>query len=51
MRKWARSMSKFAEKVNKWYKSGLWSLRMVRDALEKGKITQEEYDEIVGADE
>jgi len=41
-------MSKFAEKVKKWYEAGLWSLRMVGDALEKGKITQEEYDEIVG---
>ena len=36
-------MSNFAKKV------GLWNLRMVQNALEKGRITQVEYDEIVNA--
>ena len=41
-------MSNFAKKVKAWYDAGLWTLRMVGDALTKGRITQEEYDEIVG---
>lgn len=44
----AARMSNFAKKVKAWYDAGLWTLRMVGDALTKGRITQEEYDEIVG---
>lgn len=42
-------MSSFAKKVKAWYEAGLWNLRMVQNALEKGRITQAEYDEIVNA--
>lgn len=41
-------MSKFAEKVKKYYDAGIWTKKMVRDAVEKGKITEEEYHIIVG---
>ena len=36
------------DKIAKWYKQGLWTEEMVRQALEKGVITEEEYLEIVG---
>lgn len=35
-------------KIEKWYKMGLWDDAMVRDAVEKGVITAEEYEEITG---
>lgn len=35
------------EKIARWYKLGLWTVEMVRFALEKGVITQDEYDEII----
>ena len=35
------------EKIKKWYPK-LWSLEMVRDAVEKGVITAAEYKEITG---
>lgn len=39
------------EKISKWFRMGLWSEAMVRSAVEKGVITQTEYDEILeGAD-
>ena len=41
-------MSKFAEKVRQWYHAGIWTLEMVRNAVIKGKITEDEYHEIVG---
>lgn len=41
-------MSKFAEKVARYYQMGVWTKRMVEDALAKGRITQDEYDQIVG---
>ena len=41
-------MSNFAKKVKKFYDDGLWSKARVRDAVEKGKITEAEYEEIVG---
>jgi hypothetical protein len=40
-------MSEFAKKVKKYYDGGLWGLARVQKALEIGKITQEEYEEIV----
>lgn len=36
------------EKIKKWYDSGMWTKRMVRNAVVKGKITEEEYTEITG---
>jgi phage uncharacterized protein, XkdX family len=41
-------MSNFAKKVKKFYDEGLWSKSRVHDAVEKGKITEAEYEEIVG---
>lgn len=41
-------MSKKYNTVKKYYDKGLWSERMVRDAVEKGWITAEEFAEIVG---
>ncbi len=41
-------MSSFARKVKKYYDDGLWSKARVRDAVEKGRITEAEYEEIVG---
>lgn len=36
------------EKIKKWYEEGLWTKAMVRNAVKKGKITAEQYEEIVG---
>ena len=36
------------EKIKKWYEEGLWTKAMVRNAVKKGKITDEQYEEIVG---
>lgn len=36
------------EKIKNWYDSGLWTKAMVRNAVRKGKITEEQYEEIVG---
>jgi len=35
------------EKINKWYKQGLWTAEMVRTAVEKGVITPEQEREIL----
>lgn len=35
------------EKIMKWYPE-LWTLEMVRNAVEKGVITTTEYSEITG---
>ena len=34
------------EKIKKWYESGMWTKKMVRNAVIKGKITEDEYTEI-----
>lgn len=34
------------EKIKRWYEQGLWTAEMVRNAVIKGKLT-EEYREIV----
>ena len=34
-------------KVAYWYKYGLWTDKMVQDAVKKGKLTAEEADEIL----
>lgn len=36
------------EKIKKWYESGMWTKKMVRNAVVKGKITEAEYTEITG---
>jgi hypothetical protein len=36
------------EKIKKWYEQGLWTAEMVRNAVIKGKLTEDEYREIVG---
>lgn len=35
------------EKIKRWYPM-LWSIQMVREAVEKGKLTPEEFQEITG---
>ena len=36
------------DRILKWYKQGLWNKQMVADAVTKGIITAEQYEEIVG---
>ena len=36
------------EKIEKWYEQGWWTAEIVRDAVVKGKLTEDEYLEIVG---
>ena len=36
------------EKIKRWYEQGLWTTEMVRNAVIKGKLTEDEYREIVG---
>lgn len=36
------------EKIKRWYEEGLWTKTMVRNAVRKGKITAEQYEQIVG---
>lgn len=35
------------EKIKAWYKFDLWTKEMVRNAVVKGKLTEDEYNEIV----
>lgn len=35
-------------KIKNWYEQGHWTVEMVENAAKKGKITQEECDEILG---
>lgn len=39
------------EKIEKWYKQGLWSEEMVMNAVRKGVITEDEANEILGKEE
>lgn len=36
------------EKIKKWYETGMWTKKMVYNAVVKGKITAEEYEIITG---
>ena len=36
------------EKIAKWYKQGLWTKTMVKNAVKKGVLTAGNYTEIVG---
>ena len=38
------------EKIAKWYKQGLWTAKMVQDAVTKKKLTSAEAAEILAAD-
>lgn len=40
--------SKMYEKIKHFYDKGLWTEDMVHQAVEKGLITEEEYQEIIG---
>lgn len=36
------------EKIARWYKQGLWTDKMVHDAVDNSVITAEQYTEITG---
>ena len=36
------------KKIKKWYEQGLWTKKMVHQAVEKGVLTAEQYEAIVG---
>jgi len=40
--------SKKFQKVKDWYDSDMWTKKMVHDAVVKGWITAEEFEEITG---
>ena len=35
-------------KIEKWYKQGLWNGEMVRNAVVKGLLTEEDANQILG---
>ena len=39
------------DKILKWFKQGLWTEVMVRNAFTKGVLTEEEMNEILGGSE
>lgn len=39
------------EKIKKFYKLGLWTEKMINDAVSKGVITQEEAKNIINNEE
>lgn len=39
------------EKITKWYKQGLWTKTMLQNAVDKGVITIDEMNEIIGEKE
>lgn len=40
-------MTKY-EMVKKYYKTGMWSEKRVRDSVEKGWITKNDFEQITG---
>lgn len=36
------------EKIEKWYAQGLWTKKMVRNAVEKKVISETNFEEITG---
>lgn len=36
------------DKIQRWYRQGLWTKAMVRSAVAKGRLTAEEYEAITG---
>lgn len=41
-------MNRYYSKYKTYYLSGLWNDKMLRDAVEKNRLTPEEYTEITG---
>ena len=41
-------MSKNYNKIKRYYDKGFWNIEMVKNAVVKGWITEEEYKEITG---
>ncbi len=41
---------KMREKIEKWFRYGLWTETMVLKAVEKGLLTQDEAEKIIGGD-
>ena len=39
------------EKIKRWHELGLWTAAMVQNAVEKGRLTQAQADEITGGEE
>ena len=37
-------------KIALWYHQGLWTAEMVQSAVDKGILTEDDYNEIVGAE-
>ena len=37
-------------KIEKWYKQGLWTLDMVKNAVKKGVIIEVDFEEITRTD-
>lgn len=40
--------SRMFEKIKNWYENGDWNKTQVGDAVAKGRITEDEFEEIVG---
>ena len=38
------------EKIKKWYRMGLWTEAMVKNAVKKGVITEAQAEEILNVD-
>lgn len=36
------------EKIKSYYEGGMWSVEMISNAVAKGKISEDEYQQIVG---
>lgn len=43
-------MVNWFNRIKKYYDAGLWTAKMVGNAVVKGKITAEQYKEITGED-
>ena len=41
-------MANWFDRIKKYYDAGLWTAKMVGNAVVKGKITAEQYKEITG---
>lgn len=49
MKRRRKSMSRIYKMAKKYYDKGLWTEADLMRLVEAGQLTQEEYDEIVGA--
>lgn len=41
-------MSEFAVKIKNYYELGLWNLKRLKNAVQKGAISEQEYKAITG---